>query len=382
MPTRRTSPRRAMTRPTVPIDEFAEDPPASGRLAALAPWIAILALALAGVALAVTFLGRGTDLASCRKAAWTAIPDTHDLPTGWNLGSTDMNANGMTISISGPSTGDDSAAPPVVYASITCYGDSAESALAQNRSAAEAANATVTSRTGGSDAYDIDNPSAGVTTVFRVGPLVGQVADAGSANDSDRSAIIQAVAIAMGDKGAAGTAAAQPSDAAADSPDPNATDEPTEPSPSSVAPELEAKLPTEVAGSTLSVDSATADVFLGSFPNSAALATRIRALGSAMTDLRVAEAFDPNGTIDLNLYAFRLPGKDVTKLRAAIIETWLSANQAGVTKTDVTLGGKKLTRIDYGADIPTQYVYTGSDYVITIETSDPAIATEVAGKIK
>ncbi|HEV7809071.1 MAG TPA: hypothetical protein VGO64_00620, partial [Candidatus Limnocylindrales bacterium] len=117
-------------------------------------------------------------------------------------------------------------------------------------------------------------------------------------------------------------------------------------------------------------------------PNSAALATRIRSLGGAMTDLRVAEAFDPNGTIDLNLYAFRLPGKDVSKLRTAIIETWLSANQAGVTKTDVTLGGKKLTRIDYGADIPTQYVYAGSDYVITIETSDTAIATEVAGKIK
>ncbi|HEV7809894.1 MAG TPA: hypothetical protein VGO64_04785, partial [Candidatus Limnocylindrales bacterium] len=175
-----------MTRPTVPLDEFAEDPPTSGRLVALAPWIAVLALAAAGVALAVSFLGRGTDLASCRKAAWTSIPDTHDLPTGWNLGSTDMNANGMTISITGPSTGDASAAPPVVYASITCYGDVASTALAQNRAAAELASATVTSRTGGSDAYDIDNPSAGVTTVFRVGPLVGQVADAGSASDSDR----------------------------------------------------------------------------------------------------------------------------------------------------------------------------------------------------
>jgi hypothetical protein len=372
-----------MTRPTVPIDEFAEDPPPPGRLVALTPWLAILALAAAGLALAFTFLGRGGDLASCRKSAWTAIPDTHDLPTGWNLGSTDMNANGMTISITGPATGDDSAAPPVVYASITCYGDVASTALAQNRAAAEMADATVTLRTGGSDAYDIDNPSAGVTTVFRVGPLVGQVADAGSASEGDRSAIVLAVAIAMGDKAAAGTAAVQPSDAAAGSQDPNASGaEPTEPAASSVAPELEAKLPTEVAGATLSVDSATADVFLGSFPNSAALATRIRALGAAMTDVQVAEAFDPNGTIDLNLYAFRLPGKDVAKLRAAIIETWLSANQTGVTKTDVTLAGKKLTRIDYGADIPTQYVYTGTDYVITIETSDTAIATEVAGKIK
>ena len=389
MPTRRTSPRRAMTRATVLPDSY-DDLPRSGetgatsaRLSAAAPGIALIALALAIVALGAVFLGRGTDRTACQTAAWKAIPNPDSLPTGWTLGTTDMNANGMTVSILGPASADGTASQPVVYASVTCYGDVAVTALSQNKAAAEAAGATVTAR-GSGDAYDVDNPATGsVTTLFRVGGLVAQIADAGSAGPADLALITRAVATAMGDETAAGSAGAQPTDEAGDSEEPGASGEASgEPAPSSVAPELEAKLPKSAGGTPLTVQSASADTIFGTDPNSRALSARIRAMGAQLSDLQIAQAYDDTGTIDLSIIGFRLPGKDGAALRAAVIETWLSADVAGVTKSEVTLGGKKMTKIDYGDEGTTEYVYGGADYVIVIDTSDTAIATEVAAGIK
>jgi hypothetical protein len=347
------------------------------------PWIALLALAAAVLSLVVVFLNRGSDLSACRSDAWGAVPDQADLPPDWSLGSTDLNANGMTISILGPASADGSTQQPAVYASVTCYGEAAATAMSQNKAAAEAAGANVTNRVSGGDAYDVDNSATGsVTTLFRVGPLIGQVADAGTASPSDLAMITRAVAAAMGDDAAAGTAGVQASEA------PNASDAPLEPegsdgpSASSIAPELEAKLPTEIGGTTLTIQSTSADEVFGTDPNSRALTARIRAMGAQTSDLQVAQAFDDTNQVDLSIVAFRLPRKDGTKLRDAIVDTWLSANVAGVTKSEVTLGGKKLTKIDYGDDGTIEYVYTGPDYVIVIDTSDPAVATEVASKLK
>ena len=390
MPTRRTSPRRALTRPTVPLDVHPArlaphdpEPDRGNRLAAAAPGIALLALAAAVVALAVVFLNRGGDLSACRSSAWGAIPKAEELPEGWTLGTTDLNANGMTISILGPASADGSTNQPVVYASVTCYGDVAPTALSQNRAAAEEAGSTVTERGGGSDAYDVDNPTSGsITTLFRVGGLIGQIADAGSASPADLATITKAVAAAMGNDTAAGNAGAQPTDAATGSEEPGGSGASGEPAPSSVAPDLEAKLPTSAGGTPLTVQSASADTIFGTDPNSRALSSRIRAMGSQLSDLQIAQAYDDTGTVDLSIVAFRLPGKDGAALRSAVIETWLSANVAGVTKSEVTLSGKKLTKVDYGDDGTTEYVYQGTDYVIVIDTSDTAIATEVAAGIK
>jgi hypothetical protein len=384
MPTRRTSPRRALTRPTTTptvVRDPADAGPGDSRLLGVAPWLALLALATAVVAIALVFLNRSPDLSACRSAAWDAIPDQADLPADWSVGSTDLNANGMTISIVGPASADGSTQPPTVYASITCYGDVAATAMSQSRSAAEGAGADVTDRTGG-DAYDVDNPATGsTTTLFRVGSLIGQVADAGTATPNDLATITRAVATAMGDETAAGT-----TDTAAGSDEPTGSDEvpadgSAEPSASAVAPELEAKLPKEIGGTALTVQSTSADQVFGDDPNSRALSARVRALGAQVADVQVAQAYDDTNTVDVSIIAFRLPGKDGTKLRDAVVQTWLSADVAGVTKSDVTLGGKKLTKIDYGDQGTIEYVYTGNDYVIVIDTSDPAIATEVATKI-
>jgi hypothetical protein len=392
MPTRRTSPRRSATRPRVLGERLAGiehdelDGGSGSQLAAAAPWLALLAVVLAGAALAVAFVGRsgaGGDLTACRSAAWSAVPAAESLPAGWTLGSTDLNANGITVSIVGPVPADGSTSQAVVYASVTCYGEAAATALADNRRAAEAAGASVVDRTQNGQAYDVDNPSTGsLTTLFRVGGLIGQVADAGSATPTDLATITKAVAAAMGDQSAAG--ALGPDDG-----DPGASDEPIgsddgspEPAASAYAPELEALMPKDVKGTPLTVQSAPATELLGDDPSSRALTARIRALGSSVAELQLAQAFDEAGGLDVSIIGFRLPNADEAKLRAAIIETWLSAGSDGVTQTEVTLGGKKLVRVDYGDEGTVVYVYAKGDAVILIDTADPTIAEDIATKLQ
>lgn len=392
MPTRRTSPRRTATRPNPPFDRAADqrlddddvDPP--DRLAAAAPWLALLALVIAAGALAFVLVGRGSpDLTACRSAAWSAIPAATGLPTGWQVGSTDLNANGLTVSIVGPAPEDQTVQPPVVYASVTCYGDAAATALEQNRKGAAAAGATISDRTANGDAYDVDNPSTGsVTTLFRVGGLIGQIADAGSAAPTDLAAITAAMAVAMGDGKAAGTGGVAPTDGAPGSDDPPASvpSGSVEPVASAFAPDLEAVLPTEIGGTPLTIQSNSAAEIFGDDPTSRALGARIRALGGTLDKLQVAQAYDDSGSIVASIVGFRLPGVDGAKLRSAVEEAWLSAGNEGVTSTTVSLGGKSLTKIDYGDAGTTEYVYAKDDYVIVIETSDATVATEVATKLK
>jgi hypothetical protein len=394
MPTRRTSPRRTATRPSSvyervsePYDDF--DDERRSRLAGATPWIALLAVVLAAAALGLVFMGRiggsaAADLTACRSDAWSSIPDKSDLPAGWTLGSTDLNANGMTISILGPAPADTSTNQPVVYASVTCYGDSAATALAQNRKAATAAGSTVTNRAANGQAYDVDNPSTGaVTTLFRVGGLIGQIAGGGTADPNDLTIITSAVAAAMGDGTAAGVAGAGPTDAAAGSEEPLPSDGGSaEPGPSAVAADLEADLPTSIQGTPLTSASFSGDQVLSSTPSSRALAAHLVSLGAKVADIQIAQAGDDTQTLDITVFGFRAKGVSLAKLKAAVLEAWLAANEPGVKQTTVTLGGKTMIKVDYGTDGPLDYVYATGDHVIVIDTADPTAATEAAGQIK
>jgi hypothetical protein len=132
----------------------------------------------------------------------------------------------------------------------------------------------------------------------------------------------------------------------------------------------------------LTIDSASASDVFGQDPSSRALAARIRSLGKTLDDLQVAQAFDETGAVDIAILAFRLPGADSAKLRAAILETWLSSSAQGVKTTTPTLGGKAVTKIDYGDGSAFEYVWSKGDVVIDIETSDETIATEVLSALK
>ena len=389
MPPRRTSPRRGVTRPTLVRrdgdDQPGYEPGGPSPLLAAAPWIALLALAAAIVAIVAVFVNRGTDLSACRSAAWGAIPAAADLPGGWQLGSTDLNANGMTVSILGPASADGTAAQQAVYASVTCYGDAAATAMSRNKAAAKETGSSVVDRVSGGDAYDVTSADTGsTTTLFRIGDLLGQIADAGSATPDDLATVTRAVATAMGDRDAAGRPGAAPSQAVG-SEEPGASNQANgseEPLPSSVAPELEADLPTSIQDNPLTVDSSSGDQALTSDPTSRALAARLQSLGVKLTELQVARAFDENQTVDLTAVGFRLPGLAPDKLKAAILEAWLGANEAGVKQSTVKLGGKTLTKVDYGTDGSLDYVYATRDHVIVIDTADPDAAAEAATQLK
>ena len=251
-------------------------------------------------------------------------------------------------------------------------------------SAAKAAGSTVVDRASAGDAYDVINKSTGsITTLFRVGQLIGQVAGAGSADDPDLATITSALAAAMGDGTAAGNAGTLPSHVATASGEPGASnggsEEPGSSGPVSV---LEAAMPTSIQGTPLTADSATGDQGLLGDPASRALAARLVSLGANLDDLEVSRALDYTNTLDIAVYGFRLPGFDAAKLKAAVLEAWLGSNGTGVKQTTVTLGGKRLIKIDAGTQGPLDYVYATSDHVIVIDTADPAAAEEAAGQIK
>jgi hypothetical protein len=257
--------------------------------------------------------------------------------------------------------------------------------MSQNKAASKAAGSKVVDRVSGGDAYDVTGRDTGsTTTLFRVGDLIGQIADAGSATPADLATVTRAVATAMGDRDAAGSPGAAPSSAPG-SEEPGASEAANgsqEPLPSSVAPELEADLPKTIQNTQLTPYSTTGDQVLTSFPNGRALAARLHSMGAKIGDLQVAQAADDNGDLDITVTGFKLPGLASNKLKTAVLEAWLGANQTGVKQSTVKLGGKTLTKIDYGTDGPLDYVYSTPDHVIVIDTADPDAAAEAASQLK
>ena len=53
-----------------------------------------------------------------------------------------------------------------------------------------------------------------------------------------------------------------------------------------------------------------------------------------------------------------------------------------ITTIEGLASGKTLTKVDYGDDRTNEYVYTVDDAVIVIDTSDEAIATDLAAQLK
>ena len=143
------------------------------------------------------------------------MPDPHDLPGDWTLGSTDLNANGMTISILGPASADGSTPSPSSTRASPATASSAQTAMQQNRAAAEAAGAKIIDRLVGRRRLRrrIRRPArsrrcSGSATSS------GQIADGGSSDPADLAEITNAVARAMGDKAGCGRTGATASDAA------------------------------------------------------------------------------------------------------------------------------------------------------------------------
>ncbi|HYM84168.1 MAG TPA: hypothetical protein VEY67_08460 [Candidatus Dormibacteraeota bacterium] len=171
-----------------------------------------------------------------------------------------------------------------------------------------------------------------------------------------------------------------PSADASPSGSPGPTPSPS-PSPSPAAPELVAMMPTSIDGTTLSVQSTKDASQLGTGSGVRALSAAIKALGGKPADLEIAEAGDPNGTLKLQILAFRAPGIDPKKLEPAVTGSLLAEGVPGVTHSNVTIGGKPALKVSYGDAGDDEYVIVHADALFVIETADASLAAKAAAAI-
>ena len=63
-------------------------------------------------------------------------------------------------------------------------------------------------------------------------------------------------------------------------------------------------------------------------------------------------------------------------MRDLALNAWLPGSGAGVTKDEATVGGRDVTRIDYGDGQGLDYVLVTGDRVFIVSTGDAAVAAE------
>ena len=69
-------------------------------------------------------------------------------------------------------------------------------------------------------------------------------------------------------------------------------------------------------------------------------------------------------------------GMSQKALKALAIDAWLAATGSGVKKEAVTVGGRDVTRIDYGDGGNIDYVLADNGVVYIVETADANLAGE------
>ena len=115
--------------------------------------------------------------------------------------------------------------------------------------------------------------------------------------------------------------------------------------------------------------------------DSRAITAALRAAGKTPDDLRVAQAYDGSGAVDLSVMAVTVDGLPAEQTRDIVLENWLAATGEGVTKDTVTLAGQTWTRIDYGDGGTLDYILTDGANVIVITTADAALAEQTAAAL-
>jgi hypothetical protein len=213
-----------------------------------------------------------------------------------------------------------------------------------------------------------------VETVRRPGPPSG-----GGGNFWQVLAIVALIAATAGWTTVGVIALRAPATAALESPidsfDPNASDPSVAPvADTHDAPELEALLPTAINGTTLEIQSWTGSGILTDDAWSTSVTAFLTTKGKTPADLRVAQGYDPNQVLDGSVGVYRAAGVAATDLRDALVAAW-KGDYPDMTVTEVTLGGKQITKGGFGADTASSFLYVRDDVVFDIESTDEAIAT-------
>ena len=166
-----------------------------------------------------------------------------------------------------------------------------------------------------------------------------------------------------------------------DTEDPTAGEESVPPvADSHDATELEALLPTELTGTPLQAQSWTGDVYLAGDDWGNSVTSFLTANGKTPSDFRAAQVADPAGSLAGTMFAYQVAGVDPTKLRDALLAAW-KGDYPDMKTTTTTIGGKDITKGDFGADADSSYLFIKDGVVYDVETSDAGIAEAALGAI-
>jgi hypothetical protein len=339
--------------------------------------VAALVLALVGVGIAATRVllpGAG----SCQQASWDVRPADGDLPDGFTLSVAQYDINRQQVTFLGPVPADETTAQGVVYVTVTCFVEGAEDAVARSEQAARDASQTVTARDDlGDGGFGATDENGSTFLQLRHGDVVVYLAASSDVDPTDVDRLASAYDKALGgDGGAVAVGTRDPGAAASE--EPPASDVPSEEVASAAAaPELEAQLPAAVNGTALTVDSLLGTDLFGDSQGSRAVTAALRAAGKTPADLRYAEAYDETQTLDLSMFAVAIDGLSEAETEALVLDSWLTASGAGVTRSTVALGGRDATKVDYG-DGAKDYVLTGDGAIIVLTTADENLAVSTA----
>jgi hypothetical protein len=139
------------------------------------------------------------------------------------------------------------------------------------------------------------------------------------------------------------------------------------------AADLEALLPANVNGTSLTRESWTGDTVLGDDNWSTSITTFLATAGKTAADLQASQAYDAAGTLDLSAGVFRATGIAGTALRDALIAAD-KGDYPDLKVADTTIGGLAVKTGDFGEGSVETYWYVRGDVVFDIETGDPSIA--------
>jgi hypothetical protein len=359
-------------RPSEERARVAEEGRTTRRIAIAAIVVAVLGLGIAAVR---AFLPTGQ---SCQQASWDVKPQGADLPSGYTLSASQYDINRQQVTFLGPLPADETSSQGVVYVTVTCFGEGAADAVGRSEQAAQDAGQAVTPRDDLGDGGFSATDEGGSTFIqLRHGDVVVYLAGSGDVDPADVDGIASAYDKALGGDG--GAVAVGTTDPGVEEPsDEVASDVPSdeEPSGSPAAPDLEARLPARVGDAVLTVDSALGADVLGEDQSSRAIVAALRADGKTAADLTLAQAYDETQAADLSILAIAVDGLSDAKTRQIVLDSWLAASGSGINRDDVDLGGRTVTRIDYGDDGAKDYVVSESGATIVITTADEALATE------
>jgi hypothetical protein len=365
----RTQPR---PRPSEERARVAAEGRATRGVALIAIVVAVMALGLAA------WRAVAPSGSSCQQVAWDTTPKAKDLPSDWTIQASQYDILRKSMTLTGALPADQSTGQAVIYATITCYPDGAAESVTRSADAATAAGQVVTARDDlGDQAFSAIDQSNAEFLQLRHGDVVVYLAASGDANPTEVDIVASAYDKALGGDGGVVAVGTPDVGSPGESEDTGALPSGAEePSASAAAPELESLLPTNVGDIALSIESQTGDTALSDDQGGAPIAAALRAAGAQPDDLHMADAYDNSGTSDILISALSVRGMGQKALKAFVLDSWLQASGAGVTRDQAKVGGRDVTRVDYGGGGIVHYVLPGNGVVYIVSTSDTDVAAQ------